>query len=80
MPDLFHFWFTGVKVNEFTDASTSQMYDPTRRSWDYDLVKAFSLPPRLLGTIVAPGVVLGPLRYFEGDGGNNPAGLRLEPG
>src|SRR5215813_11481615 len=28
MPDLFHYYFTGVKVNEFTDASTSQMYDP----------------------------------------------------
>src|SRR5437763_10284483 len=26
IPDLFHFWLTGVKVNEFTNASTSQMY------------------------------------------------------
>src|SRR5262249_49108598 len=62
MPDLFHFFFTGVKVNEFTDASTSQMYDPTARGWAYGLVRAFGLPGNVLGTIVPPGTVLGPLR------------------
>src|SRR5262249_13317464 len=62
IPDLFHFFFTGVKVNEFTDASTSQMLDPTTRRWAYGLVQQFGLPERLLGTIVPPGTVLGPLR------------------
>jgi rhamnulokinase len=62
MPDLFHFFFTGVKVNEFTDASTSQMYDPTAKGWAYDLVKAFGLPTPILGSVVAPGTALGPLR------------------
>src|SRR5688572_16081113 len=62
IPDLFHFFFTGVKVNEFTDVSTSQMYNPTTRAWAYDLVKAFDLPANILGSIVQPGTVLGPLR------------------
>src|SRR5262245_2473312 len=62
MPDLFNFFFTGIKVNEFTDASTSQMYDPTARSWAHRLLKAFGLPAQILGTIVQPGTVLGPLR------------------
>ena len=62
MPDLFHFFFTGIKVNEFTDASTSQMYDPTAKAWAYPLVESFGLPARILGSIVAPGTVLGPLR------------------
>jgi rhamnulokinase len=62
MPDLFHFLFTGVRANEFTDASTTQLYDPTVNTWAYELVKAFDLPSRLLGTVVAPGTVLGPLR------------------
>src|SRR5438445_2613631 len=44
MPDLFNFFFTGIKVNEFTDASTSQMYDPTTRSCAHPLLKAFGLP------------------------------------
>src|SRR5438132_219448 len=43
MPDLFHYFFTGIKVNEFTDASTSQMLDPTTRGWAYGLVRAFGL-------------------------------------
>ena len=62
MPDLFHFWFTGVKANEFTDATTSQMYDPTARTWAYDVLRALDLPDRILGNIVPPGTVLGPLR------------------
>jgi rhamnulokinase len=62
IPDLFHYFFTGVKVNEFTDASTSQLLDPTTRQWAYGLVQQFGLSSRLLGTIVQPGTVLGPLR------------------
>src|SRR5207249_2783552 len=62
MPDLFHYFFTGIKVNEFTNASTTQMVDATRRSWTFDLVKAFGLPTKMLGTIVQPGTVLGLLR------------------
>jgi rhamnulokinase len=62
MPDLFHYFFTGLKVNEYTDASTSQMLDPATRAWAYGLVKAFGLPGQILGTLVQPGTVLGPLR------------------
>src|SRR5437763_6419818 len=62
MPDLFHYFLTGVKVNEFTDASTSQMLDPRTRTWDYDLLDRFGLSRKLAGTVVPPGTVLGPLR------------------
>jgi rhamnulokinase len=62
VPDLFNFFLTGIKVNEYTDASTSQMLDPATRGWAHGLVKAFGLPTKLLGTLVQPGTVLGPLR------------------
>jgi rhamnulokinase len=62
MPDLFHYWFTGLKVNEFTDVSTSQMYDPTAKGWAFDLLRALDLPAGIQGTVVQPGTVLGPLR------------------
>ena len=62
IPDLFHYWLTGIKVNEYTDASTSQMLDPTTRTWARDLVRPLRLPERILGTLVQPGTVLGPLR------------------
>src|SRR5438876_1929412 len=60
IPDLFHYFFTGLKVNELTDASTSQMLDPATCSWAFDLVNAFSLPAAMLGTLVKPGTELGP--------------------
>jgi rhamnulokinase len=62
IPDLFHYWFTGMKVNELTDASTSQMLDPATCTWAYPLVQSFGLLTGLLGSIVKPGTVLGPLR------------------
>jgi rhamnulokinase len=62
IPDLFHYWMTGIKVNEFTDASTSQMIDPATRTWSRELIRAFGIPERILGSLVQPGTVLGPLR------------------
>jgi rhamnulokinase len=74
MPDLFHYFFTGIKVNEFTDASTSQMLDPRTRGWAYELIGAFGLPAEILGTLVQPGTVLGPLRTsLATETGINPA-------
>jgi rhamnulokinase len=62
IPDLFNYFFTGIKVNEFTDASTSQMLDPVTRRWASDVVSTFGLPAKIVGTLVQPGTVLGPLR------------------
>lgn len=62
IPDLFHYWLTGIKVNEYTDASTSQMLHPGTRTWARELIARFGLPDRILGTLVKPGTVLGPLR------------------
>jgi rhamnulokinase len=74
MPDLFHYFFTGLKVNEYTDASTSQMLDPNTRKWNDGLVETLGLPRRMLGTLVQPGTVLGPLRAAVAlDTGLNPA-------
>jgi rhamnulokinase len=74
IPDLFHYFFTGIKVNEFTDASTSQMLDPTTRTWAHGLLHSFGLSTRLAGSIIPPGTVLGPLRSSVArDTGLNPA-------
>lgn len=67
MPDLFHYFFTGVKVNELTNASTSQMLDPNSRQWAVGLVQKLNLPDRILCALVPPGSVLGPLRSTVAD-------------
>ncbi len=62
MPDLFHYWFTGEKVCEFTDATTSQCYDPRHREWAHPVIEALGLPSSIFGQVVDPGTDLGALR------------------
>lgn len=61
MPDLLNFWLTGVKANEFTNATTSQMYNPVTCGWATDLLAQMGLPSHILGRIVQPGSLLGNL-------------------
>lgn len=62
VPDLFHWLLTGQKCNEFTEATTSQFFNPLQGGWATELLKKFDLPTHLLGNIVPPGTRLGPLR------------------
>ncbi len=74
MPDLFHYFFTGLKVNELTNASTTQLLDPVSRKWAHGLVEQLGLPGKVLGSLVQPGTVLGPLRSaIAAETGLNPA-------
>ena len=61
MPDLLNFWLTGRKANEFSEATTSQCYDPRAGTWAYGLLEKLGIPTHLFGEIVPPGTVLGPL-------------------
>lgn len=61
MPDLFNFWLTGVKANEFTIATTTQFYDTVRGEWAREMLARLGLPTQMLGEVVPPGTVLGPL-------------------
>ena len=62
IPELFHWLLTGVKSNEFTNVSTTQMYNPLERDWARDLLERLELPTRILGPVKQPGQRLGPLR------------------
>jgi len=62
MPDLFHWLLTGVKGNEFSNATTTQFFNPRRRAWAAPLLEKLGIPTKMLGTILAPGTVLGKLR------------------
>jgi len=62
MPDVFNWLLTGIKVNEFTNATTTQFYNPVRGHWAADLFERFELPLHLLGKIAQPGTRLGHLR------------------
>jgi rhamnulokinase len=62
MPDLFNFWLTGRKANEFTISTTTQCYNPRETRWASELLAAFAIPQQIFQQIVQPGAVLEQLR------------------
>lgn len=61
MADLFNYFFTGRRVCEFSNATTTQFYNPVAGRWATELLERFGLPTAILPEIVEPGTVIGPL-------------------
>jgi rhamnulokinase len=61
IPDLFNYWLTGHAVCEFTNATTTQMVDPVKRTWAAGLLQSLELPDHLPAPIVEPGSIVGAL-------------------
>jgi rhamnulokinase len=59
IPDLFNFWLTGNAVCEFTNATTTQLVDPVRRTWATSLMEKLGLRSDLTAPIVEAGSTLG---------------------
>jgi rhamnulokinase len=62
IPDLLNYWLAGRMVCEFSNATTTQCYDPRGRSWSGPLLAALGIPQQIFPEVVAPGTVLGALR------------------
>jgi rhamnulokinase len=62
MPDIFHWLLSGQKSNEYTDATTTQFFDPSQNDWATSLLERFELPTELLGPVSPPGTQLGPIQ------------------
>ncbi len=58
-PDLINYMLTGVAVNEYTIASTSQLLDARSHKWASGLLEKTGIPATLFGKIVHPGAVIG---------------------
>ncbi len=62
IPDLYHWLLSGEKSNEYTDATTTQFFDPQQNNWALPLLERFEIPTGLLGPVSQPGTRLGPIR------------------
>src|SRR6266508_993316 len=62
IPDLFNFWLTGTKANEFTISTTTQSYNPREKRWASEMLAALDIPQHIFQQIVQPGTVLEQLR------------------
>ena len=64
IPDLFNYFLTGEKFCEYTITSTSQMYDPVRQTWAYDLIHKLDdrINTDILGEVIPAGTKLGNIK------------------
>jgi rhamnulokinase len=59
MPDLFNYFLTGNKFNEYTNASTGQLLNAKERTWDLGLVQRAGLRTDLFCPMIQPGSIYG---------------------
>ncbi|MBA4385354.1 MAG: rhamnulokinase [Anaerolinea sp.] len=62
IPDLFNYWFSGIKASELTIASTTQCFNPRTRNWANGLLNKLDIPLNFFGEIIQPGTELGRIK------------------
>ena len=62
LPDLLHYWLSGVAVNESTNASTTQLRNPRAATWSPRVLDLVGLPRSLFSEPVMPGTEIGGLQ------------------
>jgi rhamnulokinase len=61
IPDFFQFLLCGEKRAEYTEATTTQIFDLRARCWSQETLQRLELPGCIFQEIVLPGTVLGEL-------------------
>ena len=61
MPDLLGYFLTGEKASEYTNVTTSMLYDPAEKDWDRATIRALGLPERIFTRIDRAGTLRGKL-------------------
>ncbi len=61
VPDYLHWKLCGVKANEYTQASTTQLLNPYTCQWDMELIEKLGYPADMFRKVVKPGIALGKL-------------------
>ncbi|MCD7880527.1 MAG: rhamnulokinase [Clostridiales bacterium] len=61
IPDYFNFRLTGVKKQEYTNATSTNLVNAREKTWDLELIARLGLPTRLFGELSVPGTVVGEL-------------------
>lgn len=61
-PEYFNFLLTGVKKNEYTNATTGQLVNAHTRDWDYELIEKIGIPKKIFGQLNMPKTSVGMLK------------------
>jgi rhamnulokinase len=61
MPDLLNYKLTGVKEQEYTNATTGQLVNIETGEWDLELIEKLGYPTKIFKKLSQPGTVVGKL-------------------
>ena len=59
LPDYFHFRLTGVKKQEYCNATTTGMVNSFTHTWDEEIIEKLGYKKELFGELAEPGTVVG---------------------
>ncbi len=59
LPDYFHFRLTGVKMQEYCNATTTGMVNAKTHTWDDEIIEKLGYKKELFGTLAQPGSLVG---------------------
>jgi len=62
IPDLFNYFLTGEKTSELSIATTTQMFDWSKKGWTMDLLDKLGVSGTFLTPIIDPGSIIGSIR------------------
>lgn len=62
LPDLLGYLLTGEAKSEYTNVTTTMLYDPTTKDWDRETIRALGLPEHIFTEIDRAGQLRGRLR------------------
>ena len=62
MPDLLGYFLTGEIRSEYTNVTTSMLYNPRTKGWDWGLIETLGLPKKIFTKIDLAGTLRGRLR------------------
>ena len=61
LPDYFNFCLTGIKKQEYTNATSTSLVNARDFSWDFYVINKLGLPAGLFGPLSSPGTRVGSL-------------------
>ena len=59
VPDYLNFVLSGKMVNEYTNATTTNLVNAAAKDWDFELIEKLGLPKDIFGQLAMPGTVIG---------------------
>lgn len=62
LPDYFNFLLTGNIMQEYTNATTTELVNAEKCDWDHDIIKALGFPEKIFSKICMPCTLVGGLK------------------